>query len=215
MLSPSIVSDVGVSGGIQGGCLISSIVAGAFVGNIVSGPFADRVGRQQPVIMGYSLVVIFSVWSSFMNSIFSISIFRFFVGLGFGLGQSAGIALANELVPKALHFTGTCFSSFLCSLGAIFAVLLVMVNHAWLQEFSITEWRLLLRCAAVPVSVLGLVGVFLLPESPSFLAASGDHAAARDVLARLRQHNGLPPRRPELLGTEKAQQLSSAAGSAR
>jgi MFS family permease len=177
---------------LQEGFITSSIFAGALMGNLLSGLTVNKVGCQFLIIFGYSLIVIFSVVSSFMNSLLSISVLRFFVGLGFGFGQPAAIVLMGEALPSRLrHLVSLCAALFF-GLGAIFAVLMVMTEDVWLRGIHGVEWRLLLRCAACPILLLGFCAVFFLPESPSFLAANADHALARDTLGVLRSRNKRP-----------------------
>jgi len=191
LLVHSIASDVGADTANEG-LLISTVFGGATLGNILAGPFADLGGRQSPIIVGYALIIFFSVTSSFMNSMVSISTHRFFVGLGFGVAQPAAIVLMNELTPRKWRLTSTACSSIFFGFGVLLAVMMVMLEDAWIKDVSMLEWRLLLRCASVPMFVLGIASILLLPESPTYLAANGDYALARDSLKALALKNGKP-----------------------
>mmetsp|Transcript_71569 Transcript_71569/g.232666 ORF Transcript_71569/g.232666 Transcript_71569/m.232666 type:complete len:498 (+) Transcript_71569:105-1598(+) len=188
LLAGSIASDLDTVG-FSGGFMVFLVLLGAALGNVISGPFADKSGRQFPIILGYAMVVVFSITSSFMNTLTTISALRFFVGVGFGLGQPAALVLMNEVAPARWRMASTLGSALFVGLGAISAVFMVMVDDAWLKNFSILQWRLLLRCSAIPVMLLGFCSIFILPESPSFLAATGDYALARDVLQDLAAGN--------------------------
>jgi MFS family permease len=178
---------------LQDGFIISAIFAGAFLGNLLSGLTVNKVGCQFLIIFGYALIVIFSVSSSFMNSLLSISVFRFFVGMGFGVGQPAAIVLTCEVLPKRCRFLAPLCAACFFGAGAIFAVFMVMFGDVWVGPNLVQKvWRLLLRCGALPILILGFGSVFFLLESPSFLADTCDHALARDYLAVLRSRNKRP-----------------------
>mmetsp|Transcript_98759 Transcript_98759/g.318521 ORF Transcript_98759/g.318521 Transcript_98759/m.318521 type:complete len:493 (+) Transcript_98759:74-1552(+) len=201
LLGNAIAADLGAPSS-QEGLLIAAGCAGALVGNMLSGPFADLVGRQFPITMAYSFVVIFGVVSSFMNSVPSLSLMRFFTGAGLGLGQPAALALMSEVLPERWRLRGIACSSLLFGLGMLLAVLMVATQDSWHRGPGAGGWGLALRGATLPSILLGLCSIFLLPESPAFLAASGDHALARDVLMALQSQNGRPGR-PVLFRTSR------------
>lgn len=189
LLVHSISSDV-FSENVSEGFLISVVFGGATFGNLLAGPLADLGGRQYPIIVGYAFMIFFSVTSSFMNSMMSIATHRFFVGLGFGVAQPASIVLMNEITPRKWRLVSTACSSIFFGLGVLLAVMMVMLEDAWIKDVTMLQWRLLLRLASVPMIALGLTSVVLLPESPVYLAANGDYALARDSLHALAAKNG-------------------------
>eukprot|EP00405_Crypthecodinium_cohnii_P016580 CAMPEP_0206459858 /NCGR_PEP_ID=MMETSP0324_2-20121206/24422_1 /ASSEMBLY_ACC=CAM_ASM_000836 /TAXON_ID=2866 /ORGANISM="Crypthecodinium cohnii, Strain Seligo" /LENGTH=481 /DNA_ID=CAMNT_0053931481 /DNA_START=216 /DNA_END=1662 /DNA_ORIENTATION=+ len=189
LLTPSISENLRVDGP-SGGVMLCLVLCGACLGNVLSGPVSDLIGRQPPIIVGYATVIVFSILSSFMNSLTSIGVIRFFVGLGFGIGQPAALVLLSEVVPKSYSLASVVATPFAVGLGALVAVTIVTIDDAWLKDIPTLEWRLLLRCSALPLGVLGFLSIFLLPESPSYLAATGDFAMSRDILKQMAEGNG-------------------------
>jgi len=98
----------------------------------------------------------------------------------------------SELSPRRQQLESITYSSVFFGLGAAMAVLMVMCKDAWLEPSDHVQWRLSFRLAACVVALLGFGSIFLLPESPSFLASVGEGAQARDVLEALRRRNGNP-----------------------
>jgi len=198
LLADSIVVDLiektGIDQDSEGteGIIVATIFGGSLLGNMLSGPLADRVGRQWPIILAYFITVFCSVWATFQNTFLAISGFHFMVGLGFGLGQPAAVALLNEITPQRYQLATTAFSSIAFGLGALLAVLMVMGESAALERMTSLEWRLAGRCGSAAVALMGMLATFFLPESPAFLAESGDYATALDTIRNLHQKNGKP-----------------------
>lgn len=188
LLAPSMAAELG-AGTVGDGFVVSAIMAGALAGNMLAGPMADAAGRQFPIVLAYSAVIFFGIVSSFVHSLLTIAALRFFVGLGFGMGQPAAIALINEVVPDRWRFFSTGCSSLFFGIGALWAVTMVAIVDIWFGDLQDMEWRALLRCATLPALLLGLASIFLLPESPAFLVETGDIAYARDMLELLRSRN--------------------------
>ena len=57
LLVPSFVSDLDISTEAVGNALISTLMAGAFVGAIVSGPLADAIGRKALMAVGIIIFI--------------------------------------------------------------------------------------------------------------------------------------------------------------
>jgi len=191
LLSRSIHTDLD-GGEVAEGLMLSAVLAGAAVGNIVAGPLADLAGRQPMILLGYAVVIVASAVSSFANAVITLSSLRLIVGLGFGLAQPPAIALMGELAPRQWRWVSIVGPAVLFCVGALCAVVMVTLEDAWFRDLSMLEWRLLLRCACIPMIALGLAAVILLPESPQFLASSGDVALARDSLRALASSNRVP-----------------------
>jgi len=191
LLAPAVAEEIDEDGASRG-FMISSVFFGALVGNLLSGMLADLVGRRLPILVAYVTTVLFAVVGSFMNSLWSVSAVLAVVGLGLGLGQPAAVALISELSPRRRQLESITHSSVFFGLGAAVAVLMVMCKDAWLDPSDGVQWRLSFRLAAGVVALLGFGSIFLLPESPSFLASVGEGAQARDVLEALRRRNGKP-----------------------
>ncbi|KAI8098348.1 uncharacterized protein B0P05DRAFT_8111 [Gilbertella persicaria] len=54
---PSFVSDLAISSETVSSALISTLMAGAFVGAIVSGPLADTIGRKALMALGIIIFI--------------------------------------------------------------------------------------------------------------------------------------------------------------
>ena len=137
---------------------------GILVGALSAGPIGDRFGRRPLLLASLTIFGLASLLSATANSIATLSLWRFFTGMGIGGGFSGAAALTGDYAPHRLRatmimatFTGAPLGGFLG--GQIVAVLLA--HYDWPVIF--------LLGGAFPL-VLVLALALWLPESPRFLA---------------------------------------------
>ncbi len=141
---------------------------GILVGALSAGPIGDRVGRKPLLIASLTIFGAASLFTAFAGSLLTLSILRFFTGLGIGGGFAGAASLTGDYAPhrrRALmimaSFTGAPVGGFLC--GQLAGVLLPTLG--WPSIFVIG--------GIVPLLIV--VGLILwLPESPRFLAAKSN-----------------------------------------
>jgi MFS transporter, AAHS family, 4-hydroxybenzoate transporter len=124
---------------------------GIMVGALSAGPIGDRLGRR-PLLIG---------------SLLTLSILRFFTGMGIGGAFPGAATLTGDYAPRRLRatmimatFTGAPVGGFLC--GQIAGLLLP--RFGWQSVFVLG--------GAVPLLMVAALALWL-PESPRFLAARG------------------------------------------
>lgn len=182
--------------GSQGtGYLVSTLLLGALLGNITLGPCADGLGRQFPIIFAYAAILVLGLASSFLHSLTAVVACQFIMGLALGAAQPAAVALINEIVPSRSRFVCTACTTLSFGVGMMSGVFLVFSQH-WnmrLEGERPHAWRNTLRMAMLIPMMLFFLSIFFLRESPQFLAASGDHAAAHDTMESLRKRNCAGP----------------------
>ena len=153
---------------------------GILVGALSAGPIGDRFGRKRLLIVSLAIFGLASVGSAFAGSLGTLTVLRFFTGLGIGGGFPGAASLTADYAPhrrRALmimaSFTGAPIGGFLCGQGAG----LLLPTLGWPSVFLIG--------GIVPL-VLIVVMALWLPESPRFLATKSNltpHEAA--LLQRL------------------------------
>jgi MFS transporter, AAHS family, 4-hydroxybenzoate transporter len=156
---------------------------GILVGALSAGPIGDRFGRRPLLIGSLTIFGAASLLSASADSIFMLSLWRFFTGLGIGGGFSGAAALTGDYAPHRLRatmimatFTGAPVGGFVG--GQIVAVLLAHY-----------EWPVIFIVGGVFPLILVLALALWLPESPRFLARKQTLSPSHvSVLRRLDIH---------------------------
>ncbi|KAJ7734003.1 general substrate transporter, partial [Mycena maculata] len=176
----------GIGGGATGGgqgiiaaMLYSIFTLGCIMGTSVAGPIADRWGRRGGMFVA-SIIILAGV-STVTAAQSRIYLFfgRFLIGFGSTVSNSAAPAYVAEISPPqwrgriaGLYNTFTFVGGIICS-GLVIATGRIDSSASWRLPFAIQF---------IPTLVL-MVGVCFIPESPRWLMSVGRKDEARDVLA--------------------------------
>ena len=161
---PSIAKDWNIASTSAFAPTLAAGFVGMMVGGAIAGIVGDRFGRRIALISSVLLFGVMTVGASMVNSLFTLGILRFFIGIGLQGASPNAAALVSEYVPlrhRAFAITAT----IVCiPLGATVAGLIaipVLPALGWRPLFAIGG------CLSIAVSV---VLMRFLPESPRFLA---------------------------------------------
>lgn len=178
------------SDSVATGFNVASVLLGCAVGALAAGPLADRYGRK-PVMLLTALVFAISSWGSgAADSATAFIWYRVIGGLGIGAASVLAPAYISEVAPAAWRGRLATLQQLAIVLGlfAAFVSNYLIAQAAgsaqanfWLE---IPAWRWMFWMELLP-SVLFLLGVFLIPESPRYLVARGQVDKARQVFARI------------------------------
>lgn len=170
----------------QRGALVSAVFVGIFLGNIISGPVGDRLGRRLPIISSYISIAVFSILSSTTQSYCQLLLVRVMVGASFGLGQPAATALVSEVSPSWARILVGSLTGMLFTFGELYSAALVWWDDPDMKDL---HWRWLLATGCLPSVVGAFLALFFLHESPLWLAAQGRDKEARNILDSMRADN--------------------------
>jgi AAHS family 4-hydroxybenzoate transporter-like MFS transporter len=104
-------------------------MVGVLVGNIISGPFADSLGRKPSFILSVLILVIFNFCGYFSQSWKSYSVVRFFIGIGAGIYFNVDLPILAEFVPSKLRTIALAFPS-----EPLSAMLFAFITY-WLHDW--------------------------------------------------------------------------------
>jgi AAHS family 4-hydroxybenzoate transporter-like MFS transporter len=160
---PSIMLEWGVTRSVFSMAVASGLV-GMAIGSLISGIIADRIGRK-PVLIGS--VFLFGA-ATFMighaTDVSSIAMIRFVAGLGIGAALPAATTIIAEFTPGRVRTIAVTTAMVCYPLGGMLAGLVagqVLPVHGWRTFFFIG--------GSMPM-VYALILIFLLKESPKYLA---------------------------------------------
>ena len=178
-VAPALTAALKISRGVLGS-VISSGLVGMMIGALVSGPLADRIGRK-PVLVACALIFgIGSLLTATAQSVESLMAFRAFTGLGMGGAMPNAIALTSEYMPRRRRAGAVTMMICGFSLGAAVGGLVaasIIPRFGWPAVFIVG--------GVIPIAI-GVVCVFVLPESIRFLVVRGDREPqARLLLSRI------------------------------
>lgn len=173
-------------GSWQRGSLSSLVFVGVLVGNSISGPAGDTVGRRTPVLASFLGIVLFSLLSASANNFWMLLLIRMMLGVSFGFGQPSYNTLVNELSPEKWKLTMNALSQSMFAVGELYAAFLIWWSDPSMKSL---DWRWLCAMGAVPSAVGCVLCWFLLLESPFFLASKGKDEQARNVLENIKSLN--------------------------
>jgi sugar porter (SP) family MFS transporter len=173
-----ITEDFGLSPFMQG-AVVASLLLGAMVGAALAGPGSDRLGRRRLIMIAAVTFTVGAIAASAAPSAWALVGARFVLGLAVGCAALVVPLYLSEIAPTRMR--GAIGS--LNQLMIVVGILVAFIVNAILASSG--DWRLMLGLAAVPSLVL-LVGMFSMPETPRFLVREGAEDEARDVLDELK-----------------------------
>jgi SP family galactose:H+ symporter-like MFS transporter len=157
---------------------VASVLAGCVVGAGVAGYFADRFGRKPVLLVNAVFFGAFAAATGMANSFRPFIAARFLVGLAVGVASMVTPLYIAEIAPARVRGALVTLNQLAIVIGAVTAY---CVDY----YFSGTaNWRAMFYSAVAP-SLIFLVALIFLPESPRWLASHGDEETAYNVLCRL------------------------------
>jgi AAHS family 4-hydroxybenzoate transporter-like MFS transporter len=157
------------------GVVFSAALAGLALGAFLLGPVADRVGRKRVLVAATFCFGVFTLATAYAGSLPELLTCRFLTGFGLGGAMPSFISLGSEYVPKTRR---TAVVSLLWAgfpLGGVVGGLLgsrIIPAYGWQSIFLVG--------GMLPI-LLSIILAIALPESMSFLVATGK---SRDRIGR-------------------------------
>jgi MFS transporter, AAHS family, 4-hydroxybenzoate transporter len=157
------------------GMVFSAALAGLALGAFLLGPVADRVGRKRVLVAATFCFGVFTLATAYAGNLPELLTCRFLTGFGLGGAMPSFISLGSEYVPKTRR---TAVVSLLWAgfpLGGVVGGLLgsrIIPTYGWQSIFLVG--------GVLPI-LLSMILAIALPESVSFLVATGK---SRDRIGR-------------------------------
>lgn len=183
-LSLSLQSEWGLTS-TSAANLSAIVFVGMLVGTLVLGYLGDHIGRRPTYLASCVIITAFGVATAFAPNYAGLLGIRFVVGFGVG-GITVPYDIFSEFVPTAARGKYLTAMSFFWTLGSLLAPALAYLT----LDYS---WRLFVALCSIPALVSGLLGAWLVPESPRWLVARGEQEKALRILKEAARVNGLDP----------------------
>lgn len=174
-----------------GGMYSSICFVGMFIGAIVAGNLADRIGRKKVIVTSMIIWGIAAFALVFSPNIYFLFTMRFILGLGLGAQFPVALSYLSEIVSSKDRPRFMTLYQLMTPIGfAVAGLITVLV----LPHF---DWRGVYLVEALPaLLVIGII--FKCPESPLWLESRGRHAEAEKICQQfedeaVRKYGELPP----------------------
>jgi MFS transporter, SP family, sugar:H+ symporter len=173
-----ITEDFGLSPFMQG-AVVAALLLGAMVGAATAGALSDRVGRRRLIIAAAITFTVGALGAAAAPGAWSLVAARFVLGLAVGSAALVVPLYLSELAPTKIRGAIASLNQMMIVVG----ILVAFIVNAILASSG--DWRLMLGLAVVPSLIL-LVGMAFMPETPRFLVRTGEEDDAREVLEEVR-----------------------------
>ncbi|MDP4291402.1 MAG: D-xylose transporter XylE [Bacteroidota bacterium] len=176
------------------GFMISSALIGCIVGGLIAGYVSQQFGRKKGLILSALLFSIAAVGSAFPETfnftglphLYSFVFFRIIGGIGVGFASMMSPMYIAEIAPAHKRGSLVSWNQF----AIIFGMLVIYFvnyfiakqgNESWNINYG---WRYMFLSGVIP-SMLFLILLFFVPESPRWLALKNRNKEALDILSRI------------------------------
>ncbi|NNF50680.1 MAG: sugar porter family MFS transporter [Woeseiaceae bacterium] len=177
---------------IQLGWSVASLTLTATLAMMLAGPISDRVGRRPVLKVAALLFAVSAVWSALAPDFISLVMARMLGGLGVGAALIIAPMYIAEIAPPAQRGRMVSFNQLNIVLGisiAFFSNYLILrlgqsgLEWAGALGLDAHPWRWMLGVESLP-AVIYFFALFLVPESPRWLAMQGRRDEALAVFAK-------------------------------
>lgn len=172
------------------GWFVSSALVGCIIGVAISGELSDRLGRKKPLLLTAILFVLSALGCAFMPSLSGVIAARLLGGIGIGIASNVVPLYISEMAPAAIRGRLVTYYQFALTFG----ILVAYLSNAALLKSVLSDsshlllgtevWRVMLGIGIIP-SILFLLGLLLIPESPRWLIQKGRVSEGISIINRI------------------------------
>jgi len=165
------------------GLSVSSIIAGAVIGNLFAGLLADRFGRKKVLLATAVLFGICAIGCALANSVGVFIAARIVGGLGIGLAILVAPMYIAEIAPPARRGLLVTFNQ----LNIVTGISVAYFSNYFILRLvpdAAVNWRWMLGVGTIP-AILYLLLLLIVPESPRWLVQRGRDEQALAIMRRV------------------------------
>ncbi len=163
--------------------LVSTILIGALIGALLGGSLTDLLGRKRSLFVTAFLFLIGTFFLVKAHTLTSLLIGRFIQGLGVGIVSVAAPLYIAEISPTKARGMLVSFNQLAITIG-------ILISYIIDYSFAdIAQWRWMFGFAFLPTIVM-LIALFIIPETPSWLSSHGRKLDARKIMDKINPRRG-------------------------
>jgi MFS transporter, SP family, sugar:H+ symporter len=164
------------------GAIVAGLLLGAMIGAALAGPLSDRFGRRRVIMAAAVIFTLGALAAAVSPDVWTLIASRFVLGLAVGSAALVVPLYLSEIAPTSIRGAISSLNQLMIVVGILTAFI---VNAALASSGN---WRLMVGAAVIPSLIL-LVGMAFMPETPRFLVRKGEEGEAREVLEELRSED--------------------------
>ncbi|MXV52296.1 sugar porter family MFS transporter [Pedobacter sp. HMF7647] len=162
------------------GFLTGSLALGCIAGCLVAGKISDKYGRKPGLIMAAGIFALSSLGMAFSGNLLIFIVMRFSAGIGVGMASMLSPLYIAEVSPASVRGRNVAINQ----LTIVIGILITNLINYFIADQGGDVWRWMFGLGVVP-SLLFLIGVIFLPESPRWLIKDGQNSKAEAILKKI------------------------------
>ncbi|GAO43358.1 putative sugar transporter [Flavihumibacter petaseus NBRC 106054] len=180
---------------VMEGWLVSSGLLGCIIGVLITGILSDRIGRKKTILLAAFMFLVSAIGCSFPSSVSQLIFFRLIGGVGVGMASVISPMLIAEFAMPESRGRMIAYYQLAITAGILAAyfsnVIISGLPQGATDSNTIAallvqeKWRTMFLVMAIP-SILFLLLLFRVPESPRWLITRGKREQASVILHDLR-----------------------------
>ncbi len=167
----------------QEGFIGTASMLGTFVGNFFVGTISDRLGRKKSLMLAAFLFSFLALGSGLAPNYFILFLTRFIGGFGIGLSLLCAPLYLAEFSPAERRGVLVSFNQLNIGIGFFLAAVSNYVIDIAVADPEL-KWRIMLAAGTV-FSVIYILGLLAVPESPRWLMVRNREDEARKIMTRV------------------------------
>jgi sugar porter (SP) family MFS transporter len=195
----------------------SCALIGCLVGALVAGGLSDKFGRKKLLIAAALIFTVTSLGNALAGNFTVFIAWRIFGGVAIGLASSLSPMYIAEIAPAQIRGKLVAVNQLTVVIGILLAQAInwflvrnlptgatdEFIRSSW---FGQQGWRWMFGLTAAP-AILFFIGMFLVPESPRWLAKNGKAQLARGILKKIGGENYADAATAEIQSTLASEEI--------